>query len=151
MGAASESEASAGIGYPNSGLRFWLMRKEQVELKAHGPRRSARRVNGVAIDVDADGDRLVSNAGDPPYAGAEGMRLGMTGWMLKMSCVRLYGPTSKFELFCRGTLIMPATGFCVVLTRAWASDAAGAVAAGAFVSCAESRTAQRKWPPITNG
>src|ERR1700734_1552435 len=65
---------------------------------------------------------------------------GITGWILKMFPVLLYGPMPKLLLFCSGTLIRLATGFCVALANAAVLSAAEAVDdADAFapgVSCA---------------
>ena len=38
--------------------------------------------------------------------------IGITGWMFRMFCVPLSGPTLKLVLFWNGTLIRLATGFC---------------------------------------
>src|SRR5208282_4932770 len=54
---------------------------------------------------------------------------GMTGWMFNTSCVRYPGLIPMLLLFCTGTLMRLATGFCAAFRNA------SALAAAAGVSC----------------
>ena len=63
--------------------------------------------------------------------------IGITGWMFRMFCVPLSGPTLKLVLFWNGTLIRLPTGFCAslasssALISARAGPAAKSIAATA--------------------
>src|SRR5664279_2293338 len=63
---------------------------------------------------------------------------GITGWMLRTSCVPFSGPTLKLVLLWNGTLIRLAIGFCASLASSSAdsSACAGAVAAIAIANAA---------------
>src|SRR6185312_1868035 len=55
------------------------------------------------------------------------IRTGMTGWMLSMSWVRSSEPIPKLLLFCMGTLIRLATGFCTAFCSAFVLASAAGV------------------------
>src|SRR5579864_5537920 len=61
--------------------------------------------------------------------------IGITGWILRMSCVPLLGPTLKLMLFWNGRLIRSAIGFWSFSARSDTSldAAARCIAAGSAV------------------
>ena len=61
---------------------------------------------------------------------------GITGWMLRMFCVRLSGPTFRLVLFWNGTLIRLPTGFWASLASSSALSSARAGVAMAAVAIA---------------
>ena len=52
---------------------------------------------------------------------------GMTGWIFSTFCVRLPGSIPPLKLFCTGTLMRLATGFCAAFRKASALAAAAGV------------------------
>ena len=77
---------------------------------------------------------------------------GITGWIFNTSCVRYPGSMPKLLLFCTGTLMRLATGFCAAFLNASVFTAAAGVASVATevpsgptgVSCANSGAVTRR-------
>src|SRR5918993_4022212 len=72
--------------------------------------------------------------------------IGTTGWMLSTLAMSPCGPIPKYVLFCRGRLIIAATGFCAALARAPLSWACEAVACARMRATSGTATTARSPP-----